>query len=120
MGKSVPASVRKARLAAALMNCKKERAYCRPTLITPHRVEFSYGNYQVVFVYDTGRVMRVADGQYYQYLSEEDYAILYTIAGDLMQASFNGVKKEKKTTSEVTRSIQLELPLSGLPSASTP
>ena len=113
-------SVRKARLAAAFHNCKRDREYCRPLLITPQSVVFRYGGYEVKFVYDTGRICRVESETHFPYLQEEDYVILRTLAGDLMQAAFNGVKKPKKNKSSDQFEMQLKLGLSGLPPAGTP
>ncbi len=112
-------AVRKARLALAFQNCKREREYCRPIFITPKKVIIRYGGYDVVFVYETGRVCRTGSNDHYPYLEPEDYANLSLLAGDLMQAAFNGVRKDKKVSKSTTEPVQLEFPLAGLPPAGT-
>jgi len=96
MATKLPIKVRKARLAIAFQNCKKEREYCRAIEITPNQVTIRYGGCDVIFKMDKGRLARIGSDTAYPYLEEEDYAMLFTLARDLMSANLRGIKEAQK------------------------
>jgi len=95
MRKPSKEATRKARLNRLFKEQKERDGYLKILKITGSEVVFRYGNYEIGFLSQEGRVTR--DGRSYTYLAPEDWVFLFSLAQELMSAAIAGYKKNKQT-----------------------